>query len=125
MYQFYSIYEQNIIINFVFSVRVSNELGLGHPRAAKYAVYATVFQSLLIGIVCMIVVLVTRNHLSIIFTDSKDMQRAVAHLSGLLGITMVLNSVQPVISGTPLFSTCLNIYSFTRILIQYMSCLLL
>lgn len=28
------------------------------------------------------------------------MQRAVAHLSGLLGITMVLNSVQPVISGT-------------------------
>ncbi|KAL8557235.1 hypothetical protein ACS0TY_004613 [Phlomoides rotata] len=86
-------------INAAVSVRVSNELGLGHPRAAKYAVYATVFQSLLIGIVCMIIVLVTRNHLSIIFTHSKEMQRAVAHLSGFLGITMVLNSVQPVISG--------------------------
>ncbi|KAK6155669.1 hypothetical protein DH2020_009917 [Rehmannia glutinosa] len=86
-------------INAAISVRVSNELGLGHPRASKYSVYVTVFQSLLIGILCMIIILVTRNHFSIIFTDSKDMQRAVAHLSGLLGITMVLNSVQPVISG--------------------------
>ncbi|KAL2227057.1 protein DETOXIFICATION 35 [Sesamum indicum] len=86
-------------INAAISVRVSNELGLGHPRATKYSVYVTVFQSLLIGILCMIIVLATRNHFSIIFTDSKDMQQAVAHLSGLLGITMVLNSVQPVISG--------------------------
>ncbi|CAI9774143.1 unnamed protein product [Fraxinus pennsylvanica] len=86
-------------INAAISVRVSNELGLGHPRAAKYSVYITVFQSLLIGILCMIIILAARNHFSIIFTSSKDMQRAVSHLSGLLGITMVLNSVQPVISG--------------------------
>ncbi|KAK4492744.1 hypothetical protein RD792_000063, partial [Penstemon davidsonii] len=86
-------------INAAISVRVSNELGLGRPRAAKYAVYVTVFQSLLIGIVCMIAILVARNHFSIIFTDSIEMQRAVAHLSGFLGITMLLNSVQPVISG--------------------------
>ncbi|CAA0831006.1 detoxifying efflux carrier 35 [Striga hermonthica] len=86
-------------INAAISVRVSNELGLGHPRTAKYSVYSTVFQSLLIGIICMIVILVTRNYFSIIFTNSKDLQRAVAHLSGLLGITMVLNSVQPVVSG--------------------------
>ncbi|KAK4384953.1 protein DETOXIFICATION 35 [Sesamum angolense] len=80
-------------------VRVSNELGSGHSRATKYSVYVTVVQSLLIGILCMIIVLATRNHLAIIFTDSKDMQRAVTHLSGLLAITMLLNSVQPVISG--------------------------
>nr|QBM79491.1 MATE61 [Rehmannia glutinosa] len=86
-------------VNAAISVRVSNELGLGHPRAAKYSVYVTLFQSLLIGILCMIVVLATRNHLAIIFTDSANMQRAVAHLSGLLGITMLLNSIQPVISG--------------------------
>ncbi|KAL7146293.1 hypothetical protein ABFS83_06G031100 [Erythranthe nasuta] len=86
-------------INAAISVRVSNELGLRNPRAAKYSVYVTVFQSLLIGILCMVIILVTRNDFSIIFTDSKDMQQAVAHLSGLLGITMVLNSVQPVISG--------------------------
>ncbi|GFP82248.1 protein transparent testa 12 [Phtheirospermum japonicum] len=80
-------------VNAAISVRVSNELGMGHPRAARYSVYVTLFQSLLIGILCMIIVLATRNHFSIIFTDSEDMRRAVAHLSGLLGITMLLNSV--------------------------------
>ncbi|KAJ6686266.1 MULTIDRUG RESISTANCE PROTEIN [Salix purpurea] len=53
-------------INAAISVRVSNELGSGHPRAAKY---------------------------------SKEMRKAVAKLAYLLGITMILNSIQPVISG--------------------------
>ncbi|XP_059298836.1 protein DETOXIFICATION 35-like [Lycium ferocissimum] len=86
-------------INAAISVRVSNELGLGHPRATKYSVYISVFQSLLIGLLCMVVVLVAREHLAIIFTSSKDMIQAVGDLAYLLGITMVLNSVQPVISG--------------------------
>ncbi|KAK4384961.1 protein DETOXIFICATION 35 [Sesamum angolense] len=86
-------------VNAAISVRVSNELGLGHARATKYSVYVTVFQSLLIGIVCMIVILTTRDYIAVIFTDSQNMRRAVSHLSSLLGITMLLNSVQPVISG--------------------------
>ncbi|XP_073286147.1 protein DETOXIFICATION 35-like [Primulina huaijiensis] len=73
--------------------------GLGHPRDTKYCIYSVVFQSLLIGILYMIIILLTRNHFSIIFTNSKDMKRAVAHPEGNLAITMVLNSVQPVISG--------------------------
>ncbi|KAL0317812.1 UNVERIFIED_CONTAM: protein DETOXIFICATION 35, partial [Sesamum angustifolium] len=80
-------------INAAISVRVSNELGMGHPRAARYSVHVTLFQSLLLGILFMIVILATRNHFSIIFTNSEEMQRAVSHLSGLLGITMLLNSV--------------------------------
>ncbi|KAG9156155.1 hypothetical protein Leryth_015566 [Lithospermum erythrorhizon] len=86
-------------INAAISVRVSNELGSGHPRATKYVVCVTVVQSLLIGILCMIVVLATREHLAIIFTDSPDLHQAVSRLAPLLGVTMVLNSVQPVISG--------------------------
>ncbi|XP_057495732.1 protein DETOXIFICATION 34-like isoform X2 [Actinidia eriantha] len=86
-------------INAAISVRVSNELGSKHPRAAKYSVFVTVAESLLIGIFCMCVIMSTRNHFAVIFTDSKEMQKAVAHLAYLLAITMVLNSVQPVISG--------------------------
>ena len=82
------------------SVRVSNELGLGRPRAAKYSVYVTVFQSLLIGLVFMVAIIIARDHFAIIFTSSKVLQRAVSKLAYLLGITMVLNSVQPVVSGT-------------------------
>ena len=84
---------------FTSSVRVSNELGSGRPRAAKYSVYVTVFQSLLIGLLCMVLILVARDYFAVIFTNSKELQQAVARLAWLLGITMMLNSVQPVISG--------------------------
>lgn len=105
-------------INAAISIRVSNELGLGHPRATKYSVYITLFQSLLIGILCMILVLAVRNHLAILFTNSKDLQRDVAGLAWLLGITMVLNSVQPVISGVAIgggwqgLVACINLGSY-------------
>ncbi|MQM05752.1 hypothetical protein Taro_038574 [Colocasia esculenta] len=84
---------------FKSSVRVSNELGSGHPRAAKYSVLVVVLQSLAIGIFCMVVILAFRNHFAVIFTDDKEMQQAVAKIAYLLAVTMVLNSVQPVISG--------------------------
>lgn len=83
----------------VFSVRVSNELGLRHPRAAKYSVYVTVFQSLFIGIFFSAVILLAKDHIAIVFTNSKPLHDAVSKLGNLLAITMVLNSVQPVISG--------------------------
>lgn len=82
------------------SVRVSNELGSGHPRATKYSVINVVVQSLLIGLFFMAVILIAKNHFAVIFTSSPELQKAVAHLASLLGFTMVLNSVQPVISGT-------------------------
>ncbi|KAK7391340.1 hypothetical protein VNO78_19756 [Psophocarpus tetragonolobus] len=86
-------------INAAVSVRVSNELGLGHPRAAKYSVYVIVFQSLLLGILFMAIILATREYFAIIFTNSAVLNKAVAKLGYLLAITMILNSVQPVISG--------------------------
>ncbi|XP_043691386.1 protein DETOXIFICATION 35-like [Telopea speciosissima] len=86
-------------INAAISVRVSNELGSGHPRAAKYSVFVIVSQSLLIGLFFMVVILVTKDYFAIIFTSSKELQRAVSRLAYFLGVTMVLNSIQPVISG--------------------------
>lgn len=85
-----------------FSVRVSNELGLRHPRAAKYSVYVTVFQSIFIGFFFMAVILFAKDYFAVIFTNSKPLQEAVGKLGNLLAVTMVLNSVQPVISGTNL-----------------------
>ena len=56
-------------------------------------------EALLIGIVCMALVLIFRDSFSITFTSDATLQRAVAKIAGLLGLTMVLNSVQPVVSG--------------------------
>ncbi|XP_042458236.1 protein DETOXIFICATION 34-like isoform X1 [Zingiber officinale] len=86
-------------INAAVSVRVSNELGAGRPRTTKYAVIVILVQSLAIGLFCMAVVFATRNYFSLIFTSDKDMQRAVAKIAYLLAVTMVLNSIQPVVSG--------------------------
>lgn len=86
-------------INAAVSVRVSNELGMGRPRAAKYCVYVTVMESLLIGLCCMVGIIIARDHFAVIFTNSEDLQKAVSKLAYFLGVTMVLNSIQPVISG--------------------------
>ncbi|XP_054807212.1 protein DETOXIFICATION 35-like isoform X2 [Prosopis cineraria] len=80
-------------------VRVSNELGMGHPRTAKYSVYVTVTESLLLGILFMAVVLIARKYIALPFTTSATLQEAVASLAYLLAITMLLNSVQQSISG--------------------------
>jgi MATE family multidrug resistance protein len=83
-------------LNAAISVRVSNELGSGRPRAAKHAVVA---QSLAMGLVAMALVLAYRNSFAVLFTVDRDMQAAVGKVAHLLAATMVLNSVQPVISG--------------------------
>ncbi|PKA46627.1 Protein transparent TESTA 12 [Apostasia shenzhenica] len=86
-------------INAAISVRVSNELGSGRPRATMHAVFVVVATSLVIGLVCMIIILAARDYFPIIFTSDKELQHAVTKIAHLLGITMVLNSIQPVISG--------------------------
>ncbi|XP_062090365.1 protein DETOXIFICATION 34 [Humulus lupulus] len=86
-------------VNAAISVRVSNELGSGHPRAAKYSVIVTCVEVLCLGILFASLILFTKDDFAIIFTESKEMQEAVSRLASLLGITMILNSVQPVISG--------------------------
>jgi len=83
-------------LNAAISVRVSNELGPGRPRAAKQAVVA---QSLAMGLVAMALVLAYRNSFAVLFTGDRAMQAAVGKVAYLLAATMVLNSVQPVISG--------------------------
>ncbi|XP_020581112.1 protein DETOXIFICATION 35-like isoform X1 [Phalaenopsis equestris] len=81
------------------SVRVSNELGSGRPRATKYTVVVVVVTSLVIGLFFMCVILAARDYFPVLFTSDKEMQKAVTRIAYLLGITMVLNSIQPVISG--------------------------
>ena len=57
------------------------------------------FQSLLLGIVFMTVIFLSKDEFAKIFTNSKDMIRAVADLAYLLGVSMVINSASHVMSG--------------------------
>jgi MATE family multidrug resistance protein len=86
-------------LNAAISVRVSNELGSGRPRATMYAVAVVLLQSLAFGLLAMVLILATRNQFAVIFTGDRHLQKAVANIASLLAVTMVLNSIQPVISG--------------------------
>ncbi|XP_052141813.1 protein DETOXIFICATION 35-like [Oryza glaberrima] len=86
-------------LNAAISVRVSNELGSGRPRATMHAVVVVLVQSLAFGLLAMVLILATRNHFAVIFTGDRHLQKAVANIAYMLAVTMVLNSIQPVISG--------------------------
>ena len=83
-----------------YSVRVSNELGRGSSKAAKFSIVMTVLTSFVIGFVLFLFFLFFRGRLAYIFTESEEVAKAVANLSPLLAVSILLNSVQPVLTGT-------------------------
>ncbi|GLJ18552.1 hypothetical protein SUGI_0329990 [Cryptomeria japonica] len=85
--------------NVAISVRVSNELGAGHPRAAKFAVLIVLVTMFMIGVILMVVIFITRNEFAVAFTSSEVVMKAVSKLATLLAFTMLLNSIQPVFGG--------------------------
>ncbi|KAF2609308.1 hypothetical protein F2Q68_00044233 [Brassica cretica] len=91
------------------SVRVSNELGRGNSKGAKFATLTAVFTSLSIGIVLFFVFLFLRGKVSYIFTTSEAVAAEVADLSPLLAFSILMNSVQPVLSGWQGYVTYVNL----------------
>ncbi|XP_047948203.1 protein DETOXIFICATION 21-like isoform X2 [Salvia hispanica] len=81
------------------SVRVSNELGKGDSRAAKFSIVNIVVISLAIGLVLFALFLVFRKRLAYVFTEDRAVVAEVARLSPLLAFSILMNSVQPVLSG--------------------------
>ncbi|CAK9313042.1 unnamed protein product [Citrullus colocynthis] len=80
-------------------VRVANELGAGNGKGAKFATIVSVVQSTVIGVVICVVIMIFHDKIAFIFTDSSSVVEAVDSLSSLLAITILLNSIQPVLSG--------------------------
>ncbi|CAA7059273.1 unnamed protein product [Microthlaspi erraticum] len=81
------------------SVRVSNAIGSGNAKEAKFATMISVLTSLSIGVVFFFVFLFLRGRISYIFTTSEAVAKEVADLSPILAFSILLNSVQPVLSG--------------------------
>ncbi|XP_027062613.1 protein DETOXIFICATION 40-like [Coffea arabica] len=85
--------------NAAASVRVSNELGAGHPKSAAFSVVVVNVISFIICVIAAIVILALRRVLSYAFTEGEVVADAVSDLSPLLALTLVLNGIQPVLSG--------------------------
>ncbi|KAF7811156.1 protein DETOXIFICATION 40-like [Senna tora] len=85
--------------NAAASVRVSNELGAGNPKAALFSVIIVNTVSLIIAAIEAMIVLSLRHTISYIYTSGETVANAVSELCPYLAFTLVLNGVQPVLSG--------------------------
>ncbi|XP_038717694.1 protein DETOXIFICATION 41-like isoform X2 [Tripterygium wilfordii] len=86
------------------SVRVSNELGAGHPRVAKLSVIVVTANSLIISIILSAIVGIFKVGLSKLFTSDAQVIAAVSKLTPLLAISVFLNGIQPILSGVAIGS---------------------
>lgn len=84
-------------------MRVANELGAGNGRGAKFAVIVSVTTSIIIGLFFWLLIMIFHNELALIFSTSKPVLKEVSKLAILLAFTVLLNSVQPILSGIALF----------------------
>jgi MATE family multidrug resistance protein len=81
------------------SVRVSNELGAAHPRVAKLSVFVVNGNSIIISVVLAAIIMIFRVALSKLFTSDAVVLEAVSDLTPLLAISVLLNGIQPILSG--------------------------
>jgi MATE family multidrug resistance protein len=80
-------------------VRVSNELGRGNAKAAKFSIKVILGTTISIGVIFWILCLAFGNKISYMFTSDEEVAEEISSLSTLLAFSMLLNSVQPVLTG--------------------------
>ncbi|KAL3373112.1 hypothetical protein AABB24_005216 [Solanum stoloniferum] len=115
-------WEMMISLGFLAAVcvRVSNELGRGSAKAARFSILTIVITSFVIGFILFLFFLFLRGRLAYIFTESEDVAEEVDHLSPLLAFSILLNSVQPVLSGVAVGAGWQSIVAYVNIGCYYL-----
>ncbi|KAJ8749311.1 hypothetical protein K2173_018794 [Erythroxylum novogranatense] len=101
------------------SIRVSNELGAGHPRVAKFSVVVVNATSILISIIFCAIILIFRVGLSKLFTSDSEVIEAVSNLTPLLAISVFLNGIQPILSGVAIGSGWQAVVAYVNLATYY------
>ncbi|XP_050221290.1 protein DETOXIFICATION 24-like [Mercurialis annua] len=81
------------------SVRVSNELGRGDVKAAKYAIKVIFTESTVMGVSFFILCLAFDRQIARLFISEANVIEAVSKLSVLLALSVILNSFQAIFTG--------------------------
>ncbi|KAM3270758.1 protein DETOXIFICATION 21 isoform X1 [Capsicum chacoense] len=101
-------------------VRVANELGRGSSKAAKFSIMTIVLISSTIGFILFLFFFFLRGRLAYVFTKNEDVVEAVDYLSPLLAFSILLNSVQPVLSGVAIGAGWQSIVAYVNIGCYYL-----
>ncbi|KAL5079525.1 hypothetical protein RYX36_007946 [Vicia faba] len=82
------------------SIRVSNELGAGNPRAARLAVCVVVVIAIIESIVVGAVLLLIRNIWGYAYSNEEEVVKYVGTMLPILAVSNFLDGLQCVLSGT-------------------------
>ncbi|GFY88241.1 MATE efflux family protein [Actinidia rufa] len=106
--------------NAAISVRVSNELGAARPRMAKFSVVVASITSVIIGLLMALVLVIYRRQYPDLFSDSVEVTQAVYVLTPLLGVSIVINSLQPTLSGVAIGAGWQAYVAYVNIVCYYL-----
>ncbi|XP_017973466.1 PREDICTED: protein DETOXIFICATION 16 isoform X2 [Theobroma cacao] len=82
------------------SVRVSNELGAGKPRAARLAVKIVMLLAVTEGLSLSIIAVALRGTLGYLYTNEEEVVRYLASVMPVLALSNFMDGIQGVLSGT-------------------------
>ncbi|XP_042755402.1 protein DETOXIFICATION 31 isoform X2 [Lactuca sativa] len=105
--------------NAAISVRVSNELGAAHPQTAKFSVVVVVITSFLVGVLLAALISIFRNQYPALFSDSLEVQQIVYDLTPLLAACLIINEVQPALSGVAIGAGWQAVIAYINIACYY------
>ncbi|XP_059659103.1 protein DETOXIFICATION 29-like [Cornus florida] len=85
--------------NAASSVRVSNELGAAHPRTAKFSVVVVSVTAVLFGLLLALILIINQKQYPDLFSNNAEVKQLVFELTPFLGASIVINNIQPALSG--------------------------
>ncbi|GKV22971.1 hypothetical protein SLEP1_g32770 [Rubroshorea leprosula] len=106
-------------MNIAVSVRVSNELGAGHPRTAKFSLVVAVITSFTIGVLIAIILIIFRDKYPALFSSDTEVQAVVKELTPLLAFCIAMNTIQPVLSGVAIGAGWQAVVAYVNIACYY------
>lgn len=107
-------------MNAAVSVRVSNELGASHPRTAKFSLVVAVITSTLIGLLLSLVLIIFRKQYPFLFSNDSEVRYMVEDLTPMLALCIVINNVQPVLSGVAVGAGWQALVAYVNIACYYL-----
>ncbi|PON71050.1 Multi antimicrobial extrusion protein [Trema orientale] len=81
------------------STRVSNELGAGNPQAARIATFAVMFLTIAETSIVTTTLFLSRHVFGYVFSNEKEVVDYVTEMAPLVCISVILDSIQGVLSG--------------------------
>ncbi|KAK2407898.1 MATE efflux family protein [Trifolium repens] len=107
-------------VNAAVSVRVSNELGASHPRAAKFSLVVAVITSFVIGLMLSLILIIFREEYPLLFSNDAAVREVVVELTPMLALCIVINNIQPVLSGVAIGAGWQSAVAYVNIACYYL-----